>query len=370
MNKLEREISMKLLILGNGQLGQMLAQSCIQLGHEVLLVNTRSNQVVPAAAHVALPMSIAEAMEWADIVSWEHEQLDPEHVQLAADKLLTDAEKIRPLTHRQLEKAMCDSLGIATAPWNSYDSQSSFLEAMTEWQQPVVIKASFGGYDGKSQWRWQPGDDEQMLVAEAGQQPGIIEAMIPFRCEVSIVGARARDGRILCYPLVENVHRQGILSHTFAGFQTFPTHLQNAAEAAFRKITEHLGYVGTLAIEFFVVGEGEQAELLVNEIAPRVHNSGHWTLTGCNASQFDLHIRALTNMPFPELSMTPTLMLNAIGCEQVPQTLWQHPHSQVYWYGKEPRVGRKVGHVNFRDISEQQAHALVSDWTEALQLLS
>ena len=105
MNKLEREISMKLLILGNGQLGQMLAQSCIQLGHEVLLVNTRSNQVVPAAAHVALPMSIAEAMEWADVVSWEHEQLDPEHVQLAADKLLTDAEKIRPLTHRQLEKS-------------------------------------------------------------------------------------------------------------------------------------------------------------------------------------------------------------------------------------------------------------------------
>src|SRR5690554_7519026 len=102
---------MKLLILGNGQLGQMLAQSCIQLGHEVLLVNTRSNQVVPAAAHIAFDMTIAEAMQWADIVSWEHEQLDPEHVQLAANKLLTDADKIRPLTHRQLEKAMCDELG-------------------------------------------------------------------------------------------------------------------------------------------------------------------------------------------------------------------------------------------------------------------
>ena len=361
---------MKLLILGNGQLGQMLAQSSIQLGHECLLINTRTNQVMPAGAHVALSLSIESAMQWADVVSWEHEQLNPEHVALAAAKLLTDADKIRPLTHRQLEKKLCDALGIATAPWQAFNTADEFQQAMQKWQQSVVIKAAFGGYDGKSQWRWAVGDNIDALIATAGHQPGIIEAMIPFTREVSIVGARARDGRILCYPLVENVHRNGILSHTFAGYEAVPEHLQTAAEEAFKAVTEHLGYVGTLAIEFFVVGEGDNAELLVNEIAPRVHNSGHWSLTGCNASQFDLHIRSLTNMPFPDLAIQPTLMVNAIGCEQIPAELWQSSITSAFWYGKDSRPGRKVGHVNFRITDRAVAERASEHFTAALQVLS
>lgn len=360
---------MKILILGNGQLGQMLAQSCIQLGHECLLVNTRSNEVMPAGAHLPLAISIASAMQWADIVSWEHEQLNPDHVALAANKLLTDADKIRPLTHRQLEKRLCDDLGIATAPWQSFNTASEFSEALNTWQQPVVIKAAFGGYDGKSQWRYSPGDDIT-AISVAGQQPGIIEAMIPFQREVSIVGARAQDGRIMCYPLVENVHRQGILSHTLAAFEPPEAALQATAEAAFKAVVEHLGYVGTLAIEFFVVGHGTNAQLLVNEIAPRVHNSGHWTLQGCNISQFELHIRSLTNMPFPSLRMQPTLMLNAIGCNDIPHELWQHQASQVFWYGKEPRPGRKVGHVNVSLTSRAEAEQLSERFTPYLQVLS
>lgn len=366
---------MKLLILGNGQLGQMLAQSSIQLGHECLLVNTRTNTVMPAGAHVALSLSIEEAMHWADVVSWEHEQLDPEHVALAANKLLTDADKIRPLTHRQLEKKMCDDLRIPTSPWQSFQNADEFRQALQNWQEAVVIKAAFGGYDGKSQWRWDPksptaATESEALIHSAGVQPGIIEAMIPFNKEVSIVGARAKDGRILCYPLVENVHRNGILSHTFAGFEAVDERLQATAEEAFRRITEHLGYVGTLAIEFFVVGEGDAAELLVNEIAPRVHNSGHWSLTGCNASQFDLHIRSLTNMPFPELAVQPTLMLNAIGCTQIPTELWQDARVQAFWYGKDSRPGRKVGHVNVNISSRSGAQALCEHWTPSLQVLS
>lgn len=366
---------MKLLILGNGQLGQMLAQSSIQLGHECLLVNTRTNKVMPAGAHVAMSLSIEEAMHWADVVSWEHEQLDPDHVALAADKLLTDADKIRPLTHRQLEKKLCDDLQIPTAPWQSFQTIDQFSIGLANWQQKVVIKAAFGGYDGKSQWRWDPKSDTaaadaESLTRSAALQPGIIEAMIPFTKEVSIVGARARDGRILCYPLVENVHTNGILSHTFAGFETINKRLQATAEEAFRRITEHLGYVGTLAIEFFVVGEGENAELLVNEIAPRVHNSGHWSLTGCNVSQFDLHIRSLTNMPFPDLAVQPTLMLNAIGCANIPTELWQDSRTQAFWYGKDSRPGRKVGHVNARIASRTDAQALCEHWTPSLQVLS
>ncbi|WP_194756079.1 ATP-grasp domain-containing protein [Aliidiomarina indica] len=363
---------MNILILGNGQLGQMLAQATIRLGHECLLVNTRTHQVMPAGAHVAMQMSIADAVAWADVVSWEHEQLDPEHVQLAADKLLTDPSKILPLTHRQLEKKLCDDLEIATAPWVAFNTQTQFQDAIAQWQGKAVIKAASGGYDGKSQWRYDADNagDITALADTAGRQPGIIEAMIPFQCEVSIVGARAADGRIQCYPLVENVHRNGILSHTFAGIQAFPEHLQQDAERAFSKITEHLGYVGTLAIEFFIVGEGSEARLLVNEIAPRVHNSGHWSMQGANISQFALHIRALTNMPFAPFVIQPTLMVNAIGVPHIPDSLWQDGESAPFWYGKEARPGRKVGHVNFHVNDRAGAEALATQWASELQILS
>ena len=152
--------------------------------------------------------------------------------------------------------------------------------------------------------------------------------------------------------------------------EAMPEALQAKAEAAFKAVTEDLGYVGTLAIEFFVVGNGTEAQLLVNEIAPRVHNSGHWTLQGCNISQFELHIRSLTNMPFPTLHVQPTLMLNAIGCSDIPTELWQHPLAQVFWYGKEPRPGRKVGHVNFSLTSRAEAEQLSERFTPYLQVLS
>lgn len=369
---------MKTLILGNGQLGQMLGQASVQLGHECLLVNTRSNEVMATGMHVPVAMNLEQAMSWADIVSWEHEQLAPDHVKLAADKLLTDPDKILPLTHRQLEKQLCDDLNVPTSPWVAFDNSSDFATALENWQGPAVIKAATGGYDGKSQWRYNPEKQEPISQEDfvaAGKQAGIIEAMIPFQCEMSIVGARSDDGRIDCFPLVENVHTQGILSHTLAAIEPVPEHLQRHAEAYFQTITEHLGYVGTLAIEFFVVGEGEQSKLLVNEIAPRVHNSGHWSLTGASISQFELHMRALTNMPFPEIQAEPTLMVNAIGCNGIPDSLWAEASASPFWYGKDPRPGRKVGHVNFRLQSDtsnlrNEAEQLCSNWCNPLQILS
>lgn len=360
---------MKILILGNGQLGQMLAQACLQLGQECLLINTRTNQVVPAAAHTPLALSVEDAVAWSDIVTWEHEQLSKPHVLLAASKLLTDPEQIFPLTQRQLEKQLCKDLGIATAPWINFDTPEQFRHGIEQWQGNAVIKAASGGYDGKSQWRYNADAPKHVseLIATAGQQPGIIEAMIPFDCEVSLVGARAADGRIQCYPLVENVHKQGILSHTFAGLSKFPDHLQQAAEQAFQKITDHLNYVGTLAIEFFLVG---QSTLLVNEIAPRVHNSGHWSMQGCNLSQFDLHIRALTNMPFAPLQMQPSLMVNVIGVEAIPDRLWADPQARPFWYAKEAKIGRKVGHVNFTVKDRASAELLANKWAPQLQRLA
>ncbi|RUO37836.1 phosphoribosylaminoimidazole carboxylase [Aliidiomarina taiwanensis] len=360
---------MKVLILGNGQLGQMLGQASIQLGDECLLINTRTNQVMPVGSHQALDWSVEQAMAWADVVSWEHEQISDAHVALAQSKLLTRPEQIKPLTHRQHEKSLFDRLDLGTAPWQAFANKEELADILAHWQGRAVIKAAEGGYDGKGQWRWQPGDDIQPLLATAGQQPGIVEAMIPFHCEVSIVGARTKNGDTHCYPLVENIHRDGILSHTLAGITKLPSHLQAVAESWFTRLTTDLGYVGTLAIEFFVVGEGEQASLLINEVAPRVHNSGHWSLTGSNCSQFSLHMRAITGAPIPPLSTQPTLMLNVIGVPEIPAFFWQHGQAAPFWYGKEARPGRKVGHINIALDGQSSGDEWVQSHAEQLQKL-
>lgn len=365
---------MNILILGNGQLGQMLGRAAVHYGHNCLLVNTKTDQVMPVGAHEAFSTTLEEATAWADVVTWEHEQLQPEHVRICGQKFLAPAEKVLTLTDRTLEKSLCDELGIATSPWQAFNSEDELRAILTDSATAMVVKAAQGGYDGRSQWRFngtQPLDqnDTAFKFTEAGAQAGIAEHMIAFHCEASIVGARNQAGHICCYPLVENIHRQGILSHTLAGLSEFPTHLQAQAEDAFLRITEALEYVGTLAIEFFVVGEGEQARLLVNEIAPRVHNSGHWSMTGSHCDQFDLHIRALTGTPFPAcLTPLPTVMLNVIGVEAIPDHLWPSD-ADPHWYGKDARPGRKVGHVNWVTSSRAEALAFVDREQTKVQLL-
>lgn len=350
---------MNILILGNGQLGQMLGRAAIHYGHACLLVDTKTDQVMPVASYQALDMTIESATAWADVVSWEHEQLQPAHVDICADKFLSPPSEILKLTDRQLEKQLCDDLGLATSPWFAFSHQAELESGLSDSDQAWVVKAAQGGYDGRSQWRYKPNEATNFRFHEAGAQPGIAEHMIDFNCEVSIVGARNQAGHTCCLPLVENIHREGILSHTFALLSELPEHLQSQAEHAFVQITEALHYVGTLAIEFFVVGEGSQARLLINEIAPRVHNSGHWSMTGSSCDQFDLHIRALTATPFPaSLTPRPTVMLNVIGVPSIPSHLWPSD-ADPHWYGKDARPGRKVGHVNWLTSSRAEAQAFV-----------
>lgn len=362
---------MNILILGNGQLGQMLGQAAIHYGHACLLVDTKSDQVMPVAAYQPLPMDLAQATEWADVVTWEHEQLAPAHVAVCQQKFLSPTEHILALTDREQEKALCDTLGIATSPWHVFQDQKSLANVLNDTAVDVVIKAAQGGYDGRSQWRYKAGCElDAHLLSEAGAQRGIVEHMINFECEVSIVGARNAQGQVCCFPLVENVHREGILSHTLAGLSNLPSHLQKEAEHAFKLLTDHLSYVGTLAIEFFVVGQGQQAKLLVNEVAPRVHNSGHWSLSGSHCSQFDLHIRAITGQSFPDtLRVEPTVMLNVIGVDTIANPIWQSD-ADPYWYGKDARPGRKVGHINWRTNSREQALAFVKREQDNAQLLA
>ena len=361
---------MKLLFSGDGQLGQMLGASAISHGHECLLYSTRTEEIKPLSAQVSLPWSLQDAVAWADVVSWEHEAIPANVMAAARDKFLMDPARIQSLTDRRAEKKLFDDCRVATSPWQSYNTPSELEKILRQAQRGVVIKAARGGYDGKGQWRYQPGDDIAAVVSEAGQAPGIVEDLIPFVKEVSLVGARAKDGSTCSYPLITNVHRQGILSYSLGGIDTVPAAIAAQAKEAFQRLTDALKYVGVFAIEFFVVGEGADAQLLINEVAPRVHNSGHWTMLGATCSQFDLHIRALTGMPLPQLSIAPTLMLNVIGAQQIPAGLWHHQDAQCHWYNKTPQPGRKVGHVNIRTANHDTAMQWVEQWADKLQVLA
>ncbi len=361
---------MKILLSGDGQLGQMLGASAIQHGHECLLYSTRSHQVKPLSAQLPLAMTLAQAIAWADVVSWEHEDIPADVMTLAQHKFLMNAAGIQRLTDRRAEKKLFDDCAVPTSPWQSYDNVAELQQLLQQSQHDLVLKAARGGYDGKGQWRFGRGDDAVTLAAVAGQQAGIAEQLIAFDREVSLVGARAKDGSVVCYPLITNVHRNGILSYSIAATGQLPVTLQQQAEHCFQALTNALHYVGVLAIEFFVVGEGDTAQLLVNEIAPRVHNSGHWTMNGASCSQFDLHIRALTGMPLPQLRVQPTLLLNVIGVESIPDALWQHPQSSCHWYNKTAQPGRKVGHVTIQIDDLASAASWVERWAERLQVLA
>lgn len=360
---------MKILILGNGQLGQMLGKAVIQQGHQCILYSDRLEQVMALGSEQALSLSLEEAQEWADVVTWEHEHLPDELVAQCHDKFLLKAERFTQLTDRRTQKALCDELSIPTSPWQAFETPQQLEKILANTRKAVVIKSARGGYDGKGQWRWQPGKDISAIAAEAGQRPGIVEDMIGFTDEVSVVAARDHHGEQRGYPLTLNIHKDGILTYSVAGANRFSEQLEALAQQYHRKLTDEIDYVGVLAIEFFVVGEGDEQQLLVNEVAPRVHNSGHWTMSGASCDQFNLHIRCITGIPLPDLLVAPTLMINAIGIEGLPEVLWEASAADCHWYGKQARAGRKVGHVNFMVDTSERAEKLANQWCDELQVL-
>ncbi|MGM0481074.1 MAG: ATP-grasp domain-containing protein [Pseudomonadota bacterium] len=361
---------MKILILGNGQLGQMLGKAIIQQGHQCLLYSDRQHQVMALGSQQPVQLSLDNAKNWADVVTWEHEHLSEDLVAQCHDKFLLKAERFNQLTDRRTQKALCDQLSIPTSPWQGFETPQQLQNILEQTDKAVVIKSARGGYDGKGQWRWKPGNDIATLAEEAGQRPGIVEDMIPFTDEVSVVAARDHHGQQRGYPLTLNVHKDGILAYSVAGASRFSEQLEQLAQQYHHKLTDEIDYVGVLAIEFFVVGSGDEQQLLVNEVAPRVHNSGHWTMSGASCDQFNLHIRCITGIPLPDLLVAPTLMINAIGVDGLPEVLWEASAADCHWYGKDPRPGRKVGHVNFMVDTLERAEKLANQWCDELQILS
>jgi 5-(carboxyamino)imidazole ribonucleotide synthase len=265
------------------------------------------------------------------------------------------AKAIEKSQDRWLEKSMFKALDIATVPFANITSEAELNTAWQSFDHNAVLKTRRFGYDGKGQMRLKHADDITKAWAVLGQMPLILEGFLAFDFEVSLIGARNVSGQTVFYPLIKNQHTDGILRLSTAPF--IDAALQAQAEQAMQKIFAALDYVGVLAFEFFV----KDGQLYANEIAPRVHNSGHLTLEGANISQFHLHLLSVTKqlLPTPEF-VAPTAMINLIGTlPKQEDVLAKVPAAHYYDYGKSPRLGRKLGHISVSASNAGELDALV-----------
>ena len=339
-------------ILGGGQLGRMLAQAAAQLGFDVAIFTDEPDSPasrVSARTRVGNYLDRAALADFArrvDVVTSEFENVPAE----TAEALLEAGARVAPNPHalavaqdRFDEKSYFASAGIATPPFAAVASQADLDAALAEIGAPAILKTRRLGYDGRGQIRIDSAADAKGAFERLGA-PGILEGFCPFEREVSIIAARGADGAVAFYDVNENEHAGGILSRT-----TLPARVGAAAEAeaqaAARRVLEAFDYVGVLTLEFFVMADGV---LIANEMAPRVHNSGHWTIEGALTSQFEQHIRAIAGWPLgPTTRLAGIEMTNLIGEDAA---LWSElaadPTARLHLYGKrDARTGRKMGHV-------------------------
>ncbi len=349
-------------IIGAGQLGQMLALAGIALGLRFTFLDPSAQ--APAGKlgrHIQAEYDDALALEQL-AVECGVITLEFENIPVSAVASISHNNAIYPGAHalavaqdRITEKQYFESQGIAVAPYAAVDSLESLSTAIEAIGYPAILKTRRLGYDGKGQAIIRTPADLPAAWAQMHEQPAILEQMIAFDREVSVIAVRSTQGELAFYPVGENRHVGGILQRT----DIHPNDsAQAAAQACARRVLTGLNYVGVLAIEFFE----RDGELIANEMAPRVHNSGHWTQNGAATSQFENHLRAILGWPLGSTACTGhSIMLNLIG--QIPprESILALPGVHLHDYGKEPRAGRKLGHINIvaDTIDTCRAHAAV-----------
>lgn len=314
-------------VLGNGQLGRMLQQAAQPLGIHVYPIGIDAE---PESVPYQQSVITAEIERWPDTALTKELARHPNFINRDIFPLLAD---------RKPQKSLLDSLNLATAPWQPLTSPNQWQAIFAQLGDFVIVKRRVGGYDGRGQWRIHRGEEQQLPAEVYGEC--IVEQGISFSGEVSLVGARDNNGHCVFYPLTHNLHQDGILRMSVA-LPAPLSALQQSAEKMLSAILNQLNYVGVMAMECFIVGD----KLLINELAPRVHNSGHWTQNGASISQFELHLRAILGLPMPKPDVcASSVMVNLIGTERNTQWL-SHPLVHLHWYEKEVRAARKVGHLN------------------------
>ncbi len=342
-------------ILGGGQLGRMLAMAAARLGFKCHVMcpdpGSPAFDVVRRVteADYSDKSALDRFADDVDVITYEFENVPAETAAfLSARKpVLPDPSVLAITQDRLTEKNFVAALGIATAPYRGVAAEAELAAALDAVGRPAVLKARRFGYDGKGQATLHPGDDPAAAWRAVGGQPSIVEAFVRFEREISVVAARGQDGRIECFDVTENQHRDRILKISRVPAEVTPAVAAEARRIA-ERIAEAFGYVGVLAVEMFVIADGAGHAVMVNEIAPRVHNSGHWTLDGCSVSQFEQHVRAVAGWPLAvPLRHGQAEMINLIGDEIADHRKWLDvPGACVHLYGKQVvRPGRKMGHV-------------------------
>jgi 5-(carboxyamino)imidazole ribonucleotide synthase len=346
-------------VLGGGQLGRMLALAGIPLGVRFRFLDPSADATAAALGPLVVgalgdEAALAQVSEGADVVTYEWEGAPASGARFVASSgrpVLPPPAALDLAQDRVHEKELCDRLGIATPAFATVDDQGDLDRAVKELGFPAVLKTRRGGYDGKGQVVLRAPDDVERAWSALGGVPAVLEEYVPFDREVSVLAVRDRDGASSCWPLVENHHAGGILRRSIAPAPGLLQSQQEAGELIAGKLLDELGYVGVLAVELFEVG----GALLVNELAPRVHNSGHWTIEGAKTNQFENHVRAILGWPLGSTAaIGVSAMVNCIGALPDPRAVLAIPGAHFHDYAKEPRPDRKVGHVTItaRDLDE------------------
>jgi 5-(carboxyamino)imidazole ribonucleotide synthase len=332
----------------------MLALAAARLGLDACILTPEEAAPASRVAASSLvaayddPVALAEFAARCQVATFEFENVPArvvERLLAAGMRVAPGAKALATAQDRIAEKDFFTASGVACAPYVSIDSAADIAPALEKVGAPAILKTRREGYDGKGQARISRADEADDAFARMGSAPAILEGMVPFVREVSVIAARSWTGEIAAYPLGENQHEDGILRRTLIPARTSRA-TSEAALAIARTLLEGLDYVGVMGIELFELADGR---LLVNEIAPRVHNTGHWTLDACEVDQFEQHIRAIAGWPLgPTTPFASAEMINLLGAEADDWAAYAaDPKARLWLYGKAgAKPGRKMGHVN------------------------
>ncbi|RBW44001.1 5-(carboxyamino)imidazole ribonucleotide synthase [Psychromonas sp. B3M02] len=364
---------MNILVLGAGQLARMMSLEAAPLNLNVRAYDVGSKQVIHPLTLQSYEQSLEDAITLVDVITCEFEHIPDDVLALCHDsgKFYPGKAAIKAGGDRSIEKALLDKTGVPSAPYKLITEKQHLVDSVSLLGLPLVIKTCQAGYDGKGQWRLKSIDQLETIWSEmaefiaAGTESFphsiIAEKMIPFNREVSVIGARDKAGNIAIYPVTENQHTDGVLTLSLA--TEIELSVQQQAIDAFNKLSADMDYVGVLAIEFFDV----DGQLMVNEIAPRVHNSGHWTQQGTACSQFENHMRAVAGLPLGDTNLQKvSAMINVLGQADISEQVLSISDVKSHWYGKAQRAGRKMGHIN---VSAESNAALAEKLLKLAEIL-
>jgi len=341
----------------------MLALSGYPLGLRFVFVDPVPNapggqiaeQIVADYADAAAHARLAEC----DVVTYEFESVPEAAAQKLAERVLVlpPPSALATAQDRLSEKRCFQKLGVPTAPFAPVSTLPELERAVADIGLPAVLKTRRLGYDGKGQFVLRKPEDVALAWAELGGVSLLLEGFVRFERELSLLGVRGKDGSTVFYPLVENHHRDGILRVTWAPAPNVTPELQARAEHYSQLLLDKLDYVGVLALELFELG----GDLYANEMAPRVHNSGHFSIEGAETSQFENHLRAVLGLPLGATAVRePCAMLNLVGALPQPESVLEVPGAHLHFYGKAPRPGRKVGHITVTAPTRAELEARVA----------